>query len=42
MNYFDFIINDLNNHVIVAGFGRVGRIVSYILKKEQSMDDKLE
>ena len=28
-------INDLNNHVIVAGFGRVGRIVSYILKKEQ-------
>ena len=28
-------ITDLNDHVIVAGFGRVGRIVSYMLEKEQ-------
>ncbi len=28
-------ISDLNDHVIVAGFGRVGRIVAYMLHKEQ-------
>jgi CPA2 family monovalent cation:H+ antiporter-2 len=28
-------VSDLNNHVIVAGFGRVGRIVSYMLKRQQ-------
>jgi CPA2 family monovalent cation:H+ antiporter-2 len=28
-------ISDLNEHVIIAGFGRVGRIVAYMLSKEQ-------
>ncbi|MFK7760576.1 MAG: cation:proton antiporter [Candidatus Midichloriaceae bacterium] len=28
-------INDLSDHVIIAGFGRVGRIVAYMLNKEQ-------
>lgn len=28
-------ISDLNNHVIIAGFGRVGRIVAYMLEQEQ-------
>ncbi|CAL7963469.1 monovalent cation:H+ antiporter-2, CPA2 family [Alphaproteobacteria bacterium] len=28
-------ISDLNNHVIIAGFGRVGRVVAYMLSQEQ-------
>lgn len=28
-------ISDLNNHVIIAGFGRVGRVVAYMLAQEQ-------
>ena len=28
-------ISDLNNHVIVAGFGKVGKVVAYMLNKEQ-------
>ena len=28
-------VSDLNNHVIIAGFGRVGRIVAYMLQSEQ-------
>ena len=28
-------ISDLNDHVVIAGFGRVGKIVSYMLNKEQ-------
>lgn len=28
-------VSDLNGHVIIAGFGRVGRIVAYMLNQEQ-------
>ena len=28
-------ISDLSEHVVIAGFGRVGRIVAYMLNKEQ-------
>jgi CPA2 family monovalent cation:H+ antiporter-2 len=28
-------VSDLNGHVIIAGLGRVGRVVSYMLTKEQ-------
>ena len=28
-------VSDLSNHVIIAGFGRVGRIVAYMLQREQ-------
>ena len=28
-------VSDLDNHVIIAGFGRVGRIVAYMLQYEQ-------
>ena len=28
-------ISDLSDHVIIAGFGRVGRIVAYMLNREQ-------
>lgn len=28
-------ISDLNEHVIIAGFGRVGRVVAYMLEQEQ-------
>lgn len=28
-------ISDLNNHVIISGFGRVGRIVAYMLSQKQ-------
>ena len=28
-------VSDLSEHVIIAGFGRVGRIVAYMLNKEQ-------
>ncbi len=28
-------VSDLNSHVIIAGFGRVGRVVSYMLNQEK-------
>jgi CPA2 family monovalent cation:H+ antiporter-2 len=28
-------VSDLNGHVIIAGFGRVGRVVGYMLSREQ-------
>lgn len=28
-------IKDLNNHIIIAGFGKVARIIAYMLEKEQ-------
>ncbi len=28
-------ISDLDSHIIIAGFGRVGRVVAYMLSKEQ-------